>query len=453
MLNSSLRPALFVLMALACACGKRGTEDARPKGGTPGAASATKEAPEQARPFVPATLQSIREGAHPPSTRVAVDVSLVSDTIVRASETNERPRYYMLAVDDASEYAQEAAAIERDVTQLAADVAARLKDKKHKPSAKTIEPLINRLLLLKSRLVTLKVDPKQAIAVELQPEGLARVAFRWNSIINECEGRGCEPRFPLDQASRERFVFNQTSPAPMLGRSALSPPEYDVCTYNAPERVKLQCLANVEAQLARLSAQDPPQLDEEMPKLVEVHMFDGDRVINRYNALVRRYNAEVRRRQQASVAMLPSHVERLLRVSAALKGQKVTVHGVIATLPDIALRTYGKTHGRPPATYVRELGTGEETFAGAFYQKTQYCITSYPPNADISIRGAKVGRTPHCIPNLAVGEPLELEVAWAGYPAVKLDPAKVQALPSGVAEIDCKLHKGEAPGGHCEILQ
>jgi hypothetical protein len=457
-MNSSPRHALLALLILACACEQGGSESASPGGKPPAAATAAgtvKKTPEQTAPFVPATLESIRAGQQQVSARVAVDVSLVVGSVIRASENGGRQRYYMLAVDDASEYAQEAAAIERDANQLATDVAAKQKDKKHKPTMKTAGPLITRLLAIKDRLLALKLDPQKAMAVELQPEGLERVAFQWDTVLNECEGLGCGPRFPATQApSPGRFLFNPKPALRLEDFPTLSPPVFDSCAFAATAGVQLQCLANVEVQLDRLKAQDPPHLDEAMPKItVEVHEFDESRVIRRYNALVRRYNAEVTRRQQATVAMLPSHVDQLVRLSGVLKGPKITLHGVVDRLPGVALRTYEKTHGVPPVWCVRELAPGEETFASTFYRRTQYCITSYPPHADISIRGEKVGRTPRCIPDLVVGEPLELEVAWAGSPAVKLDPAKVQASPGGLAEIDCKLSKGDAPSGSCKILQ
>jgi hypothetical protein len=158
------------------------------------------------------------------------------------------------------------------------------------------------------------------------------------------------------------------------------------------------------------------------------------------------------RRQQALAQVLPSHVERLARVAAVLKGTKVTIRGVVAPLPELARRTYSKMLGAAPATGLRELGEGRETFASTFYEKARYCITSYPAGAELTFKGESVGRTPRCLEAVPFGRLFEITVQRAEYAPVGLGPRRMEPSPDGVVEIHCTLHKAADTGGSCKIL-
>jgi hypothetical protein len=343
--------------------------------------------------------------------------------------------------------------LERDANTLAKDITVQLKKKRGRAFQNALIKLLNRFTALNDRLKSLKADPKEAVAVELHAEGIERLQVSWNTLVDECEGPGCKPRFSAPGNSLFEDLVSGKKPRPELSLGFQPPPPaFDPCEEPFETREQLKCLADKDSQLARLRAQDPPDLQESLPTLPKIHRFSDERVINRYNAVVGRFNAELMRRQQALAQVLPSHVERLARLAAVLKGTKVTIHGVVEPLPELARKTYSKMLGTPPAASLRELGNGKETFASTFYEKARYCITSYPAGAEITFKGESVGRTPRCLEDIPFGRLFEITVKRAEYASVGLGPRRMEPSPDGVFEIHCVLQKAADTGGGCKIL-
>jgi hypothetical protein len=141
-----------------------------------------------------------------------------------------------------------------------------------------------------------------------------------------------------------------------------------------------------------------------------------------------------------------------VRGAAGLRGQKVTIHGVVVPLPKLAQKTYTKILGAPPSTSLRELGEGQETFASTFYEKARYCITSYPPDAEITFKGESVGRTPQCFDDIPFANLFQVTVKRAEYAPAGLGPKRMEPSPDGAFEIHCTLRKTADEGGGCKIL-
>jgi hypothetical protein len=452
---------LVLLMTLSYACGKDDAPGTGPGSGTSSAetapaatpASPAQASPVPAAPFVPVSLQSVRTGQQPSSARVQVELFLLTHSIIRTRHNKEPERYFMLAVDQESQHAKAVDELERDANKLAKDIAVRLKKKQGRAFQKALNELIPRFTALNDRLKSLKPDPKEAIAVELDSEGLKRLVVSWSTLVDECEGPGCMPqlRTPGDSLFQDLFAGKKSRSELGFGFTP-PPPTFDPCEEPLVTREQLKCLADKDSQLARMKAQDPPQLEESMPTLPKIHSFAEERVILRYNAVVGRFNAELLRRQKALAQVMPSYVERLARLAAMLRGPKVTIHGVVAPLPELARRSYTQMLGVSPTKSLRELGEGKETFASTFYEKARYCITSYPPGAEITFKGESVGRTPRCLDDVPFGRLFEITVKRAEYAPVGLGPRRMEPSPDGVFEIHCTLHKAADAGSGCKIL-
>jgi len=385
---------------------------------------------------------------------VEVEAFLLTHSLIRTQENKESQRYFMLAVDEQSHYAKAVDELERDATKLATDITSQLKKKKKgKPFRKALSELLTRFNALVDRLKGLNIDPKEAIAVELHAEGLERLSVPWNTLVDECQGAGCKPQFPAAGGSLFQSLTSDPKPARDLSFGFTQPqPSWDPCEEPLETHKQLQCLADKNSELARLRALDPPQLEESMPVLPKIHWFAEDKVIRRYNAVVHRYNAEASRRQQALAQLLPTNVGRLVRLAAGLKGTKFTLRGVVVSLPDLARKTYSMKLGAVPTTSLRELGQGKETFASTFYEKARYCITSYPPGAELTLKGESVGRTPRCFDAIPFGRLFEMTVKRDGYPPVGIGPRRMEPPADGAFEIHCTLRKTEEEGGGCKIL-
>jgi hypothetical protein len=383
---------------------------------------------------------------------VQVQALLLTHSIIRTQENKEKPRYFMLAVDEDSLYAKAVTEFERDATTLATDLAAQLKKKRGKLPQKTLRELLSRFTALTERLKGLNIDPQEATPVELHPEGLERLAITWNTLVEECQGPGCKPRPSAPGQLTLGSLLSEPKPSELGFGFPARPPIFDRCVEPFETSVQLSCLSEKELEVLRLGTQDPPRLDEPMPTLPKIHEFAGSKVIRRYNALVKRYNAELVRRQHALAQLLPSNVGRLVRVAGVLRGQPVTLRGLVVPLPALAGKAFNKANGAVRTTSLREVAGGQPTFASAFYDKARYCITSQPPDAEVTVKGESVGRTPLCLENVPFSSLFEVTVKRSDYGQVGIGPRRMEPPADGLFEIHCTLAKTTAAPGHCKIL-
>jgi hypothetical protein len=171
----------------------------------------------------------------------------------------------------------------------------------------------------------------------------------------------------------------------------------------------------VNQMLARLEAEDPPDLASKMPELGglanQLPIAATEAEVRPYNKIVARYNRELKRRRPYLTRRAALDLERSavdLRAMAARSPDHLRVE-VIAPV-DVAERTLDGHHAAgTERVYLRERPK-PGTWAKQYFARGSLLVLTDPPGAEVWLDGTKRGETPYLAPDLPVGQPVQLKL-------------------------------------------
>jgi len=122
------------------------------------------------------------------------------------------------------------------------------------------------------------------------------------------------------------------------------------------------------------------------------------------------------------------------------------VMGTVIAKDDLAGRTFARTAGGAPATWVRESAPRGQAAAERYFARGGVLIASFPPGATVWLAGKPAGSTPVLVPDLETGTDLALALEHPGF-LRKESTEKATLAPTGVRRVEVALDPSapEAP--------